>query len=232
LLLEDEFNMGNGRLGLPDPRPEGLLAHARKIAGLARKATDTVNGRFLIETTEEHYTFAIDAFDSKHRTREANAARSELEQFRTETGFILHAAPLLLERSAFRRAFDSLAASKDVGPFFNGTDDLDEIVALARRRMENPDRLAAAEDAARVATCLLWRAHREEETIALYNEYTDALVKNITTSIRYGNLYLVEARSKIARRRLWLAGRKDEARQLLSTVSEALRPRPMGMPSP
>jgi hypothetical protein len=79
---------------------------------------------------------------------------------------------------------------------------------------------------------MLWRAHREEETIALYNEYTDVLIKDIAASIRHDKLYLVEARSKIARRRLLLAGRRDEARQLLTTVSEALRrARPMGKPS-
>jgi hypothetical protein len=223
--------MGNGRLGQPDPRPEGLLAHARKVAKLSRRATDTVNGSFLIERTEEQYTFAIEAFDSRHRTREAIEARAELGQFRRESGFILHAAPLLLESSAFRSAFDSLAASRKVGQFFNGTDNIDQIVALARRRMENLDRLAAAEDAARAATCMLWRAHREEETIVLYNEYTDALIKDITTNISKGILYLVEARSKIVRKRLWLTGRKDEASQLLTTVYEALKPRPMGNPS-
>ncbi|MGO9197246.1 MAG: hypothetical protein ACLQK4_08970 [Acidimicrobiales bacterium] len=215
--------MGNGRLGLPDPRPEGLLAHARKIASIARRATDSVNGSFLIEKTETQYIFAIEAFDSKHRAREAVEARAELEQFRTESGFILHAAPLLLERSAFRSAFDSLAASREVGQFFNGTDNIDEIVALARRRMENPDRLAAAEDATKAATCMLWRVHREEETIILYNEYTDVLVKDIIASINKDILYLVEARSKIARRRLLLTGRKDEARQLLATVYNALK---------
>jgi hypothetical protein len=224
--------MGNGRLGQPDPRPEGLLAHARKIAKIARRAPDTANGRFLIETAEKQYAFAIESFDTKHRTREAIEARAELESFRTQSDFILHDAPLLVESSAFRKHFDTLAASKEVGPFFNGTDNVDEVVSLARRRMENPDRLAASEDATKAATCMLWRAHREEETIALYNEYTDVLIKDIAASIRHDKLYLVEARSKIARRRLLLAGRRDEARQLLTTVSEALRrPRPMGKPS-
>jgi len=144
------LNVVNGRLGLPDPSPEGLLAHARKIARLSRRATDTVNGSFLIERTESQYAFAIEAFESRHKTREAIATRAELEQFRTQSGFILHDAPLLLERSTFRSAMDSLAASKKVGPFFNGTDKLDEIVVLARRRMENLDRLAAADDATRV----------------------------------------------------------------------------------
>jgi hypothetical protein len=218
--------MGNGPLGQPDPPPERLLAHARKIAKLSRRATDTVNGIFLIERTEEQYGFAIEAFDRRRRTREAIDVRSELEQFRMQSGFILQAAPLLLESSDFRSVFDSLAASKKVGRFFNGTDDLDQIVALARKRMENLDHLAAAEDATRAATCMLWRAHREEETIALYNSYTDALVKDVTISISRGTLYLVEVRSKIASRRLWLTGRNDEASQLLATVHEALKPRP------
>ena len=224
--------MGNGRLGQPDPRPEGLLAHARKIAKLAQRATDTVNSSFLIEKTEEQYAFAIQAFDSKYRSREATETRAELEQFRTESGFIMHAAPLLLERSAFRKAFDSLAASNEVGQFFNGTDNVDEIVALARARMRNRDRLAAAEDATRAASCMLWRAHREEEAIVLYNEFTDALVREITINIREGNLYLVAARSKIARKRLLLTGRQDDARRLLVTVSEALEARPMSNPGP
>ena len=170
--------MGNGRLGQPDPQPERLLAHARKIAKLSRRATDTVHGSFLIERTQEQYRFAIEAFDSRRRSREAIDARSELEQFRMQSGFMLRAAPLLLESSDFRSAFDSLATSEKVGRFFNGTDDLDEIVALARRRMKKLDNLAAAEAAARAATCMLWRAHREKETIVLYNEYTDALVRD------------------------------------------------------
>jgi hypothetical protein len=219
--------MGDGRLGRPDPRPEGLLAQARKIAKLSRRATDPVHGGFLIERTDEQYLFAIEAFDRRHRTREAIDARAELEQFRRDSGFILNAAPLLVASSAFRLAFDSLAASSKVGQFFNGVDNVDEIVALARRRMENLDRLAAADDAARAATCMLWRAHREEETIALYNEYTDALVKDIASNISRGTLYLVETRTRIARRRLRLAGRKDEASQLLTTVYEALKVRPV-----
>jgi len=216
--------MGNGRLGQPDPQPEGLLAHARKIARLSRRATDTVNGSFLITRTEEQYRLTIEAFESRNRTGQANEARSELERFRMQSGFILHAAPLLLDSSDFRSTFDSLATSKKVGRFFNGTDDLDEIVALARKRMENLDHLAAAADAARAATCMLWRANREEETIALYNEYTDALVKDVTISISRGALYLVEVRTKIASKRLWLTGRHDEASQLLATVHAALKP--------
>src|ERR1039458_2638936 len=117
--------MAKGRLGQPDPRPEGLLAHARRIAQIARRATDTTNGRFLIERTEEQYIFAIEAFDGKHKTREAIDARAELERFRTQQDFILHDAPLLLESSAFRKHFDNLAASKEVGQFFNGTDNID-----------------------------------------------------------------------------------------------------------
>ena len=214
--------MCNGRLGQPDPRPEGLLAQARKIAKLSRRATDSVNGSFLIERTEEQYRFAIEAFDSRHMLREAIDARAELDRFRMQSGFILHDAPLLLESSDFRSVFDSLAASKKVGRFFNGVDDLDEIVALARRRMVNLDYLGAAQDAVRAATCMLWRANREEETIALYNEYTDALVKDVTASISRGTLYLVATRSKIATKRLWLTGRNDEASQLLAIVHEAL----------
>jgi hypothetical protein len=155
-----------------------------------------------------------------------------LEEFQRASGFILHAAPLLTERSAFRTTLDSLAASKQVGKFFNGTDDVDEVVALARRRMENLDRLAAADDAARAATCMLWRAHREEETIDLYNEYTDALMKDINSNISRGTLFLVETRARIARRRLRLTGRQDEASQLLATVYEALKPRQASEPSP
>jgi hypothetical protein len=217
--------MSTDRLAQPNPLPEGLLAHARKVAKLARRPTDTANGNFLIEKTEERYTFAITAFETKKRTYEANAARAELELFRTETGFILNSAPLLLERSAFRKTFDALAASKKVGQFFNGTDDVDEVVSLARRRMANRDRLSAADDATTAATCMLWRAGREEETIALYNKFTDVLVREIATSISKGDLYLVEARSKVARRRLSLTGRKAEAGQLLATVSDALNTR-------
>jgi hypothetical protein len=224
--------MGDGRLGLPDPRPEGLLAQARKIAKLSRRAEDPVHGNFLIELTNEQYLYAIEAFDSRHRRREGNETRAELEEFQRASGFILHAAPLLTERSAFRTTLDSLAASKQVGKFFNGTDDVDEVVALARRRMENLDRLAAADDAARAATCMLWRAHREEETIDLYNEYTDALMKDINSNISRGTLFLVETRARIARRRLRLTGRQDEASQLLATVYEALKPRQASEPSP
>jgi len=224
--------MGNaGRLAQPDPHPDGLLAHARRIATLARRPTDSANCRFLIEKTEEQYAFAIDAFDSKRRIREANEARAELENFRAESRFLLHAAPLLLDGSAFRKFFDKLAASNEVGQFFNGTDNVDEVVALARRRIGNRDRLRAAEEATTAATCMLWRARREEEAIVLYNEYSDSLVKDITASISKGNLYLVEVRSKIARKRLLLTGRKEDALQLLVTVSEALKPRPTSSPS-
>jgi hypothetical protein len=213
--------MGYGPLGQPDPPPEGLLAHARRIAKISRRATDTVNGSFLIERTEEQYTFAIEAFDSRQRTQEASEVRAELENFRSQSVFILHSAPLLSEGSAFRSAMDSLVASGGVGQFFNGSDNVDETVALARRRMENLDRLAAAEDATKAATCMLWRAHREEETIALYNQYTDAMIKDITNNISRGTLYLVEVRSRIARKRLLLTGRKDEANRLLRIVFEA-----------
>jgi len=218
--------MGNGRLGQPDPDPEGLLAQARRIAKISRKATDSAHGSYLVARTEEQYKYAMEAFDSRHRTREAIETRAELEQFSRQSVFIVH-APLLLDSSSFRRFFDALAASKKVGRFFNGTDNVDEIVALARRRMENLDRLPAAEDANRAATCMLWRAHREEEAIVLYDEYTDALVRDIIANISRGVLYLVEARSTIARRRLRLTGRKDEAGQLFTVVYEALQPHPM-----
>jgi len=216
--------MDNEPLAQPSPRPEGLLAHARKIAKLARRGTDTTNCSFLIEMADAQYTFAADAFDSNGRTREANEARKELEGFRKDSAFILHTAPLLGDGSAFRKVFDKLAASKEVGQFFNGTDNVDEIVALAKRRMGNPDRLHAAEEAITAATCMLWRTHRENETIALYNEFTDVLVKDISVSITKGNLYLVEARARITRKRLLLTGRKDEAHQLLMAVSGALSP--------
>jgi hypothetical protein len=216
--------MGIEPLAQPSPRPEGLLAHARKIAKLARRGEDVTNCSFLIEMAEAQYTFAIDAFDSHRRTWEAGEARKELDRFRKESDFILQTAPLLWEGSAFRKVFDKLAASKEVGQFFNGTDNVDDIVALARKRMGNPDRLHAAEEATTAATCMLWRAQREEETIVLYNEFTDALVKDILLSINKGNLYLVEARATITRKRLLLTGRQDEAHQLLMAVSEALSP--------
>ena len=111
-----------------------------------------------------------------------------------------------------------------MGQFYNGTDNVDEVVALAKRRMRNSDRLNAAEEAITAATCMLWRAHREEETILLYNAFTDVLVNDIKSSILKGNLYLVETRAGIVRKRLWLTGRRDEAFQLLATVSEALTP--------
>jgi hypothetical protein len=217
--------MSNGRLAQPEPSPEGLLAHARKIARLTRRATDSVNSTFLIQKAEEQYGLAIEALNREFRIREAFEARAELERFRAESVWTLHQAPLLLEGSAFRTALDDLAASKDVGRFFNGTDDVDEIVSIARRRMGNRDRLAAAEDATRAATCMLWRAEREEETVALYDEFTDVLVKDIMTSIDAGNVFLVEARSRIARTRLLLTGRREDAEQLATAVSLALEPR-------
>src|SRR5271166_2650329 len=157
--------MANEPLAQPNPRPEGLLAHARKLAKVSQKATDTVNGSFLIEKTKAQYAYVIDAFESKGMTREANEAKEELERFRTQSGLILNGAPLLLPGSNFRRVFDQLAASKEVGQFYNGTDKVDDVVALAEKRMRNPDRLHAAEEAITAATCMLWRAHREEETI-------------------------------------------------------------------
>jgi hypothetical protein len=79
---------------------------------------------------------------------------------------------------------------------------------------------------------MLWRAHREVETIALYNENTDALIKDIKMNITNGTVYLVEARSKVARRRLRLTGRISEASQLRTVVYEALKPRPTSNPGP
>lgn len=216
--------MREGRLAQPEPGPERLLASARKIAKIARRPRDSVNGEFLIERAEEQYSLAIKALESESRAREADEVRAELDQFLAESEFIIESAPLLLDRSAFRRFFDSLAASNEVGQYFNGIDDLDGIVALARSRMRNPDRLGAAEAATKAATCMLWRAHREEDTIELYNEFTDALIRDITTSIAKGTLHLVEARAAIARKRLLLADRKEEARELLGAVADAIAP--------
>jgi hypothetical protein len=224
------MNMTIEPLAQPNPRPEGLLAHARKLAKVARKATDTVNGSFLIEKTKSQYAYVIDAFESIGMMREAHEAREELERFRKQSGFILNAAPLLAEGSDFRRFFDQLAASKEVGHFYNGTDNVDDVVALATKRMRNHDRLHAAEEAITAATCMLWRAHREEETIDLYNAFTDVLVNDIKTSIVKGDLYLVEARAEIVRKRLWLTGRKDDVLHLMMAVSEAMNPRSMSSP--
>ena len=218
------IHMDNEPLAQPNPRPEGLLAHARKLALVARRATDAVNASYLLEKTKTQYTYAIDAFESKGMTSEAKEAREEMGRFLTQSEFILNAAPLLLQGSKFRKHFDHLARSQQVGQFYNGTDNVDEVVALAKRRMRNSDRLNAAEEAITAATCMLWRAHREEETILLYNAFTDVLVNDIKSSILKGNLYLVETRAGIVRKRLWLTGRRDEAFQLLATVSEALTP--------
>jgi hypothetical protein len=220
--------MSTLRLAQPDPRPEGLLAHARRIAKIALRATDTVNGDFLIAKAEEQYTIAIQAFDRKMRKAEANQARAELKHFRTESQFVLHDAPVLAEDSAFRSALDTLAASDEIGPYYNGTNDIDEIVSLARRRMGKRDSLSAAEDATRAATCLLWRAHREEETIAVYNEFTDALIRDVVANLNGGHLYLVEKKAEIARRRLLLTGRADKASELEELLAVASKPRPMG----
>jgi len=220
--------MGTLRLAQPDPPPEALLAHARKIAKIALRTTNAITGDFLIEKAEQQYAIAIKAFDGKSRVGEANHVRAELKQFSTESRFVLHDAPVLAGASAFRRALDALAASEAIGPYYNGTNNLDEIVTIARRRMAQRDRLAAAEDATRAATCLLWRAEREEEAIGLYNEFTDALVRDVKAHLEHGHLYLVEVKADIARKRLLLTGRRDEASKIEKLMSQASQARPMG----
>jgi hypothetical protein len=215
-------SLENEPLGQPNPRPEGLLAHARKVAMLARRATDAVNATYLLDKTEAKYIYAIEAFESQRMTREARLTREELDRFLKQSEFILNVAPILSEGSNFRRHLDQLASSQQVGRFYNGTDNVDEVVALATQRMRNPDRLHAAEEAVAAATCMLWRAGREEETVVLYNAFTEVLVNDIRSSIMKGSLYLVEARAEIVKKRLWLTGRKDEAAQLMASVSEAL----------
>ena len=216
------------RLAQPDPSPEALLAHARRIAKIALRSTDGVTGNFLIEKAEEQYNVAIKAFDSVRKVGEAIQARAELKEFSAESRFALYDAPVLLDGTAFRRAMDALAESGSIGTYYNGTNDLDEIVAIAKRRMANRDRLGAAEDATRAATCLLWRAGREDEAISLYNEFTDALVRDIRANLSSGHLYLVKMKVDIARKRLELTGRLDEAREVDKLVSEANQARPMG----
>jgi hypothetical protein len=216
------------RLAQPEPRPEGLLAHARRIAKIALRATDSVTGDFLIEKAEEQYQVAIRALDGKSMAGLASQARAELKQFSTESRFVLHDAPVLTEDTAFRRALDTLAATEAIGPYYNGTNDLDEIVAIAKRRMSKRDQLVAAEDATRAATCLLWRAKREEEAISLYNDFTDALVRDVKAHLGGGQLYLVEKKADIARNRLLLTGRTDEASDIEKLVSDASQARPMG----
>jgi hypothetical protein len=117
---------------------------------------------------------------------------------------------------------DLLAESSEVGKFYNGTDEIDVIVAIARRRMGSRERLAAAEDATRVATCMLWRMQREEEATLLYNEFTDALMKDVFATIEKGDIYLVEMKSRVARKRLLLTGRNDDAQHLDTAVYQAM----------
>jgi hypothetical protein len=220
--------MGARRLAQPEPPAEGLLAHARKIARIALRTTDTITGSFLIEKAEEQYRVAIRALESSWMIGEANQAKAELKRFSSESRFVLNDAPVLTGDSAFRRALDDLAATDTIGPYYNGTNNLDEIVTIAKRRMAQRDRLGAAEDATRAATCLLWRAGREDEAIALYNEFTDALVRDVKAHLGSGQLYLVEMKSNIARKRLMLTGRTDEADAIEKLVAEASRATPMG----
>lgn len=222
--------MSTVRLAQPDPRPEALLAHARKIAKIALRTTDTITGDFLIDKAEEQYAVAIRALDGKAMVAEAGQARAELAQFSIEARFTLHEAPVLVDGSAFRRALDSLARDDTIGAYYNGTNDVEEIVRIARRRMSSRERLGAAEDATRAATCLLWRAGREEEAMALYNDFTDALVRDVRSNLDGGLLSLVRTKADIARRRLMLTGRTDDAREIDKLLAEASQARPMGSP--
>lgn len=216
--------MSTLRLAQPEPTAEGLLAHARRIAVIARRATDPVTGDFLIAKAEDQYAIAIKALVSTSKASEASEARDELKRFSVESRFQLHDAPVLAGNSPFRRALDALAATEAIGSYYNGTDDVDEIVALAKRRIAQRDRLGAAEDAVRAATCLLWRAQREEETVALYNEFTDALVRDVKGHVDNGLFNLVEKKADIARKRLLLTGRRAEAWEIDRILSEASRP--------
>jgi hypothetical protein len=219
--------MASQRLAQPEPPPEGLLAHARKVAKIALRTSDAITGDFLIKKAEELYNMAIRAFERGYKVREASQARSELKQFSSESRFVLHDAPVLSGDSAFRRALDDLAGSDTIGAYYNGTNNLDDIVTIAKRRMAQRDRLGAAEDATRAATCLLWRAGREEEAIALYNEFTDVLVRDVRTYLDHDHLYLVETKAEIARKRLLLTGRRDEAGEIEKLVAQASQARPM-----
>ena len=75
------IHMDNEPLAQPNPRPEGLLAHARKLALVARRATDAVNASYLLEKTKTQYTYAIDAFESKGMTSEAKKQEKRWEDF-------------------------------------------------------------------------------------------------------------------------------------------------------
>jgi hypothetical protein len=211
-----------GRLAQPDPTPDRLLIFARRVAELALRATNTVNGNYLIGRAEEQYGLAIKAFENHNRIREAEWASNELNQFGADSRVALKTSPVLVKGSPFRRAMDLLAESSEVGKFYNGTDKIDVIVAIARRRMGSRERLAAAEDATRVATCMLWRMQREEEATLLYNEFTDALMKDVFATIEKGDIYLVEMKSRVARKRLLLTGRNDDAQHLDTAVYQAM----------
>jgi hypothetical protein len=226
------IEMDTLRRAQPEPTADGLLAHARKIAKIAIRATDAITGDFLIEKAEEQYAIAIAVFDSSSRAGEANRAREELRQFSAESRFVLHHAPALAKGSAFRSTLNALAASEAIGSYYNGTDDVDEIVAIARRRMGSRDRLGAAEDATRAATCLLWRANREKEAIALYNEFTDVLVQHVKGHLSRGHLYLVVKAADIARKRLLLTGRGGEANEIDTLVAKEKGARSMGTSAP
>jgi hypothetical protein len=69
---------------------------------------------------------------------------------------------------------------------------------------------------------MLWRIQREEEATLLYNEFTDALMKDVFATIEKGDIYLVEMKSRVARKRLLLTGRNDDAQHLDTAVYQAM----------
>ncbi len=213
------------RFARPDPEPEVYLANAKRLERLVETASDDTNRDFLLEKLEEQYLHAITALDDRQRSREAIQIRAALTRVRSQSGRRhLHTDPLLAEHSAFRRYFNSLSASDRVGRFFNGTDDVDDVVNLARKWMTRRERLVAAEGAATAATCMLWRGGREADAIQLYDDFTNFYVVDILEKLSLGqSLHLAEHRAAIASQRLLLTGRKHEARQLLDIVSEALQ---------
>ena len=207
----------------PDPTSDAYLANARRLARIASKAEDDINRAFLLERMEEQYILAIQELDGTRRAREALEVRAELEQSRRRSGRRPpRIEPLLAEGSQFRSALDDLASSNRVGQFFNGTDNVDDVVFIAKKWMGRDGRLTAAESAVRAATCMLWRAGREEETVHLYDEFTNIYMVDVLARIDGANsLSLAEPRARIASQRLRLTGRKHEARQLLAIVTEA-----------
>ncbi|HEV2360111.1 MAG TPA: hypothetical protein VGS21_00255 [Acidimicrobiales bacterium] len=210
------------RLAQPDPPPDRLLAFARKVAELALRSDNTVNGNFLIGRAEDQYAMAIKALVDNGRVRESEWVGDELRQFSEDSRSVLKTSPVLVKGSPFRRAMDRLADSTEIGKYYNGTDKVDAIVDIARRRMGSRERLVAAEDATRAATCMLWREKREEDAILLYNELTDAMVRDLMATIEKGDIYLVEMKSRVVRKRLVLAGRSDDVRDLDASVSKAM----------